>query len=102
MNNIEIGERLLYLRVHQGLKQREMGAIFNVSIQQYQKYENGKDGVSLKRFIGLCDHLMVDPCEVLEIKKLPDNYKEIKLLVAAFNKLDDKRRETVLNIAKIL
>ncbi len=44
-------------RNHKQLSQRHIADLIGVSFQQYQKYERGKDRLSLERAILLCERL---------------------------------------------
>lgn len=53
----KIAERLLTLRNALGYTQRAMAEKIDVTFQQYQKYEKGKDRLSLERAIVLCEKI---------------------------------------------
>lgn len=61
----EIGRRLRLLRVDRGLSQTELGAVLEVSFQQIQKYEKGKNRVSAGRLVEIATKLATSPHELL-------------------------------------
>lgn len=54
-----IAEALLRLRERYNLTQRDIAEMLGVSFQQYQKYEKGKDRLSLERAMRLCEVLNI-------------------------------------------
>jgi transcriptional regulator with XRE-family HTH domain len=56
-DSLGIAERLLSLRQAQRLTQRDVAEMLKVSCQQYQKYEKGKDRISLEKIRILCRNL---------------------------------------------
>ena len=52
-SNQLIGKFLLNYREKRNLTQKQMGKMFGVSYQQYQKYETGKNEISLWRILCL-------------------------------------------------
>lgn len=50
-----VGRRLYQLRLEAGMSQTEMGALVGVSLQQWQKYERGKNRISPARLKVLSD-----------------------------------------------
>src|SRR5690242_10344581 len=54
-----IAEILAHLRDKVGFTQRQMAEKIGVTVQQYQKYEKGKDRLPLERALVLCDDLGV-------------------------------------------
>jgi transcriptional regulator with XRE-family HTH domain len=53
----DIAGKLVTLRDKHQMSQRDFADRIGVSFQQYQKYEKGKDRLSLERAIMLCKHL---------------------------------------------
>ena len=58
-----IGERLRAYRDINGLSQTELGEAIGVTFQQVQKYERGKNKVSVSRLIDICKILNTPPHE---------------------------------------
>lgn len=55
----KVAEVLSALRNARGLSQRDVADRLGVSFQQYQKYEKGRDRLSLEKAILLCAHMSV-------------------------------------------
>lgn len=60
------GQRIRMLRKVMGLSQVELAAKLNLSYQQVQKYESGKNNISLNMLAEICKNLNVDPVKLLE------------------------------------
>lgn len=54
-----IADILVHYRRRKHLSQRHIADLIGVSFQQYQKYEKGKDRLSLERAILMCERLRV-------------------------------------------
>jgi len=54
-----IGARLRTRRKLLSMSQRDLGSIINITFQQIQKYENGKNKISAVRLIDFCSVLKV-------------------------------------------
>lgn len=54
-----IAEILVQHRRRKQLSQRNIADLIGVSFQQYQKYEKGKDRLSLERAIVMCERLAI-------------------------------------------
>ena len=69
----EVGENLLVLRKALGMKQRELGALINVSHQTIGAWERGQNLISPTGFLGFRTKLGVDPAYFWsgDIEKLP-------------------------------
>lgn len=55
--SFKVAEILAELRGAHNLSQREFAESIGVSFQQYQKYEKGRDRLSLEKAMLLCNHL---------------------------------------------
>ena len=71
MTNIDpidatIGKQLREFRLRNKLSQRELGETMGVTFQQIQKYESGRNKVSLKVVRKLCSHYNVSPLHFFE------------------------------------
>jgi transcriptional regulator with XRE-family HTH domain len=62
----EIGKRLKDLRLSKRLSQEKVGNLCNVSFQQIQKYEKGRNGLSAFRLLQLANGLGVSVSYFLE------------------------------------
>lgn len=66
---------LKLFRVKKGLTQDEMSVRLNYSRNQYQRIENGVNGVSLKFLVALCDAFGLSLDEAKELTKRDDSEK---------------------------
>ncbi|MBC8302461.1 MAG: helix-turn-helix transcriptional regulator, partial [Pelagibacterales bacterium] len=57
--NKHLGNKLKLRRLSLGLNQTKVAKAINVTFQQIQKYENGKNGVSSIRLLQLSNYLKV-------------------------------------------
>ena len=62
----QIGKRLKDIRLSKKLNQETVGKYCNVTFQQIQKYENGKNGLSAFRLLQLANGLGVSVSYFLE------------------------------------
>lgn len=62
----QIGKRLKDLRLLKRLSQEKVGKLCNVSFQQIQKYEKGRNGLSAFRLLQLANGLGVSVSYFLE------------------------------------
>ena len=58
--NLKVGERLRRLRGFKGLNQKELSNILNVTPQQVQKYERGKNKLPLDRLFQISLKFCID------------------------------------------
>jgi transcriptional regulator with XRE-family HTH domain len=97
--SVKVGHRLRRLRIENGMTQAELGHKLDVSFQQIQKYEHGRDAISVTKLITAASVLRVDPC-VFWSDKL-DNHvpndlhpsqgddKKMLTLVRAYRRISD-------------
>jgi len=118
-----IGQRVKAYREIFGLSQTELGDAVGVTFQQIQKYENGKNKVSVSRLIDMCKILNVTLLDFLtglgnaetahiiavsDVKqdKLiqdPERNKEIGQLLKIYNSVELlEDRQEILNVLKAL
>lgn len=62
----ELGARIRQRRIALGLSQTQLGATLGVAFQQLQKYESGKNRVSVSALVTLAAALHAKPCELLD------------------------------------
>jgi transcriptional regulator with XRE-family HTH domain len=62
--DLAIGQRLKNIRRKNNISQDALAALINVSYPQIQKYENGLNGLSIRRLKQLSAALGVRPCEI--------------------------------------
>jgi transcriptional regulator with XRE-family HTH domain len=80
--NSALGIEITKIRVAKKATQTNVAQAIGVSFQQYQKYENGTNRISIGRFVGICRFLGVSPGELL------DRYFDVE------NAVDVTRAET--------
>ena len=67
----KIGETLKELRNKQGLKQKEMASILNITDKAYSSYETGYTLPPLEKIFILCEFFHVSPDTLLGFDKIP-------------------------------
>ena len=118
-----IGRRLKTYRDIKGISQTELGEALGVTFQQIQKYESGKNKVSVSRLIDVCKildtSLMTFLSGLEDAKKAPviaisdvkqdkliqdpERNKEIAELLKVYNSVEaDEDRQEILNVLKAL
>ncbi len=118
-----IGERLRAYRDINGLSQTELGEAIGVTFQQVQKYERGKNKVSVSRLIDICKILNTPlmnfltgldntaNAQIIAISDVkqdrliqdPDRNKEIAELLKIYNSVDTSEdRKEILNVLRAL
>lgn len=60
-----LGRRLKFYRNALSLSQKDMASKLNISYQQYQKYETGRNKVSISRLVEICDIYRIFPDKFL-------------------------------------
>ena len=61
-----IGVKLVKFRVERNLSLKSISEILGVTVQQVQKYENGKNRLSISLLIKLCNVCSVNPSYFLD------------------------------------
>ena len=118
-----IGLRVKAYRDIKGMSQTELGEAVGVTFQQIQKYESGKNKVSVSRLIDMCKILdtslmsfltgltdttkaqIIAVSDVKQDKLLqdPERNKEATELLKIYNSVDDPEdRREILNVLKAL
>jgi transcriptional regulator with XRE-family HTH domain len=118
-----IGERLRAYRDINGLSQTELGDAIGVTFQQVQKYERGKNKVSVSRLIDICKILNTplmnfltgldntENAQIIAISDVkqdriiqdPDRNKEIAELLKIYNSVETgEDRKEILNVLRAL
>lgn len=64
--DLRIGKMIAALRRHRGLTQSDMAEQLNISFQQIQKYEKGRNRISLSRFLNICMIIGVKPSDFID------------------------------------
>jgi len=63
----QVGKRIRLLRAASNLSQAELAEKIGVSFQQIQKYESGKNEISVSRLLSIADALGVSPEDVIGV-----------------------------------
>lgn len=92
--DIEIGKALRAARVARGLSQTALGEILGVTFQQSQKFESGKNRLSVSALIVICNALKISPMEIIgphvgqpsELIGLADQITALKQQIAQIRK----------------
>ena len=87
--NVYYGSKLRALRKKRKISMDSIAKRAGVTFQQLQKYETGKNRISLSKLHLICDALEVDVRDFMGLE-----IKEVNLL-ADFNKLSDKEQEAI-------
>lgn len=98
-----IGQRVRIRRLQLRMTQEELGEEVALSYQQVQKYELGKDRMSVSRMLDIADVLKVDPCYFIKdlgsSKDMPFLSKdELKLVLAFSNIADSEIKKDTLKL----
>ena len=99
-----VGERIRFYRIAAGMKQKELAAKLSLSYQQVQKYETGKDKVSIGRLFEIAKVLFVSPIAFLEGLKGIDvtyNRQTLNLMKYFSDVSNPKDRQIIVDIVKI-
>ena len=118
-----IGLRVKAYRDIQGLSQTDLGEAVGVTFQQIQKYESGKNKVSVSRLIDMCKILNTplmafltgltdtDKAQIIAVSDVkqdkllqdPDRNKEVTELLKIYNSVElPEDRKEILNVLKAL
>ena len=62
-----VGENLKEARKFKGLTQKEVGAIMNMTQQQYSRFENGVFELNYDQILFLCELYEITPNELFSI-----------------------------------
>jgi len=103
--NVVLGEKVRLYRIAAGIKQKDFAVKIGVSYQQVQKYESGKDKISIKRLIEISEILAISPCTLMtEITKVDIVHNRQTLnVMESFSKItSDKDRQAVIDIVKLI
>lgn len=113
MDNMEFANRIIELRKQRGLSQKELGDMLGVSNKAVSKWENGESMPKTTTMVKLAELLGIDGNELIgfeaikvdeadsrqiEIDKLKT---ENKILASKLNKIDKKRKRSVLIVSII-
>lgn len=96
--DIFAGEQLRAIRIVRGMKQEDIADAMGVSFQQVQKYETGKNKLSVGHIVILCDILNISHDYFFQNKKkitIPDVDGNSGDLIRKFNVLTNNQKRIV-------
>lgn len=104
--DIELGRKIKNARLALGLTQAKVAKAIGVSMQQVQKYENGRNRISVSRLNQLSIALKVDfsralataDARFIQFEFAPDEVR----LISAFSKLDVSQKGLVQSLVEEL
>lgn len=105
---IYFGRRLKELRILNGMSQEKLGKLLDLTFQQVQKYESGKNRLSGYRIYRISKTLGVAPLyffEGIDQEGFPENSigtPEVRRLMKSFLKLDPNLRKKVIDLVAVL
>ncbi len=103
--DVQIGERVRLFRIAAGFKQKDLAAELGVSYQQIQKYEAGKDKVSIEKLVEISEILNVSIDSFFrDISKMDTrpNRQALTLMKYYSGISRDNVRSLLVDIVKIL
>lgn len=92
----KIGRKIKELRLLQGLSQGMLGNIVGVSFQQIQKYESGKNAISIDKLLALAQALSVDLAVLLPTPQVTTALHE----ESNFEHKDDESSREILELVR--
>ena len=108
----DLGRNVRTARSAAGKSQSEVAEFLDVTFQQVQKYENGKNRIPLDRLVGLADFLevplsqFIDPSDSdTQFHSLASQFsdKEFHTLLEAWGTLKDRpARAALINVVKCM
>lgn len=100
-----IGERLRFFRIARGMKQKDLSDRLGISYQQVQKYETGRDKISISRLVEISEILDVEPAVFLNFSEdLAPNYnRQMLTMMKNFTSIrGNKERQAIADVIKIV
>lgn len=106
----ELGRNLRVARSAAGKSQSDIAVYLDVTFQQVQKYENGKDRIAVHRLVSLAAYLEVPLLQLIapserdaEFQTLAEQFsaKEFRALIEAWGTIKDRSlRAGLLNLVR--
>ncbi len=99
-----IGANVKKYRTLAGISQQQVGNILNVTFQQVQKYENGKNRISASKLVIIANKLGIsinDLCNTEAPKKAEINRDALEIM-KNFNGLSQRDKDFLIMCAKHL
>ncbi len=100
--NEQIGKKLREIRVISGMSQGALGEIIGVSFQQIQKYETGRNRLSVSKLSKIAKELEVPVTKFFEeVEYLAEgkDRRKIRMLMNECNQMSDKHLSALLGVA---
>lgn len=107
-----VGKRLRERRILMGITQDDLGTSVGISFQQIQKYETGRNRISVSRLYDFANILRTTIPWFLEGYKdnvaesdaalLNDNSKETIAMIKTYSKLPEEVRKKVFSLMKVV
>jgi len=100
-----VGEKVRFYRITAGMKQRDLAKILGISYQQVQKYETGKDKISIGRLHNISAALDVPVMSFIDSSEVADlsHNRQTLRLMGYFSKVEDERtRQLIVDVVKVL
>ena len=94
--------RLLELRLKNGLTQEQLAERLGVSHATVQRLESGKRRLTEHRMLDLADIFGVEPAELLQPRKLPEAAEAERRAAALARRLTPAQREVWFQMAEML
>lgn len=77
--DLAVGVRIRELRLSRGVTQQGLGAAIGLTFQQVQKYENGKNRLSVGRLVEIADVLGVSATDLLPAEAKPEDIGDVRI-----------------------
>ena len=103
--DVLIGDRVKLFRIASGMKQKELADKLGISYQQVQKYESGKDKISISRLIDISAILGTSPMTFLEgvTSFNVEHNRQTLSMMKNFTKIEsEKDRQAIADVVKIM
>ena len=101
-----LGRRLKILRVSQGMNQKALAEELGVSYQQVQKYESGKDKISISRLLDIAELFGVAPSTFLDDSDWQNDKildRQVLNMMNYYSQIESEgSRKAILDIVKIV
>ncbi len=99
----QIGAIVRRERYIKGISAHKLGAALEISHQQVQKYEVGKDNLSVEKYLKICDFLQISPSILFgsEIDEKSNNRQNIQN-ITKFLSFPNKVQKILLSLADAL
>ncbi len=100
-----VGERVRFFRLSLGMKQKELAQKLGVSYQQVQKYESGKDKISIARLMDISSIFSLSPTVFIDFDgETASGYNRQTLgMMKNFSRIEsEKERQAIVDIIKVM